>query len=282
MLTRIAAAVGVAFVAVLAVAVPAQASSCTYLSHTVVMYMPGAVDGVDLRRVGDAIYNGAAPCGAATVYNTDLVLIHDTTSNGDGDDLVGIDLSGGPLAPGMTSEGPSGVSEIEISLYLHRGTNTVWVSGSDGPDNIHAGVTFEPSSFVRGINLNAGDEQGKVADRDVTYQEASVTNTVADEPLFLDGGAGDDTLDASGGPGFHTGLIQPVTLIGSNGNDHLVGGGGNDTLFADPGNDVIDGGEGPDTVTYQTSLGPATVDLSQAGPQNTGALGTTSSSASSD
>src|SRR6476620_674124 len=167
--TRIAAAAGVACASMLAIAVPAQASSCAYISHTVVMYMPGAVDGVYLRRVGDAIYNGGTACGAATVYNTDLILVHDTTSNGDGDDLVGIDLSGGPFAPGMTNEGPGGVSEIEIVLFLHRGTNTVSVSGSDGADDIHAGVTIGQSSFVRGINLNAGAEQGKVSDADVTY-----------------------------------------------------------------------------------------------------------------
>ena len=270
----IAAAVGVACAAVLAIAVPAQASSCTYQSHAVVMYLPGASDVVDVRRVGDAIHNGAMPCGAATVYNTDLILIHDTTSNRDGNDLVGIDLSGGPLAPGVTNEGPGGVSEIEIYLYLHHGTNTVLVTGSDGADDIHAGVTFGASSFVRGINLNAGAEQGKVSDADVTYQEASPPNTVANEPLIFDGGEGDDTIDASGGAGFDTSGIQPVTLIGSSGNDHLVGGGGSDMLYADPGNDVIDGDEGPDSLSYQTSPGPATVDLSQAGPQNTGALGT--------
>src|SRR3954453_3959159 len=150
----IAAAVGVACAAVLAIAVPAQASSCTYASHAVVMYLPGASDVVDVRRVGDAIHNGAMACGAATVYNTDLILIHDTTSNRDGNDLVGIDLSGGPLAPGVTNEGAGGLSEIEIYLYLHHGTNTVLVTGSDGADDIHAGVTFATSSFVRGINLN--------------------------------------------------------------------------------------------------------------------------------
>jgi Ca2+-binding RTX toxin-like protein len=272
--TGIAAAVGVVCAAVLATAVPAQASSCTQLSNTVVMYMPGAYDTVALRRVGDAIYNGGMQCGGATVYNTDLILIHDTTQNLDGSDLVGIDLSGGALGPGVTNEGPSGVSDIEIVLFLHHGTNTVWVTGSDGPDNVHAGVSYEGSSFVRGINLNAGAEQGKVADADVTYQEASIPNSAADEPLIFEGGEGDDTIDASGGAGFYTSVLQPVTLIGSNGNDHLVGGGGSDMLYADPGNDVIDGDEAPDTVTYQTSPSKTTVDLSKDGPQATGALGT--------
>jgi Ca2+-binding RTX toxin-like protein len=270
----IAAAVGVLCAAVLASAAPAQASSCTYVSGSVVATMPGTIDGVYLHRVGDAIYNLGAQCAGATVYNTDLILVHDTTSNGDGTDLVSIDLSGGPFTPGKTNEGPSGVSEIEIYLFLHHGTNTVWLTGSDGADDIHAGVTFGASSYVRGINLDAGAEQGKVSDADVTYQEASPPNPITEEPVFFDGGKGDDTFDASGGAGFDATLMQPVTLTGSNGNDHLVGGGGSDLLAGDPGNDVLDGYQSIDSITYQTSPGPATVDLSNHGPQDTGALGT--------
>ena len=147
--------------AVLATAAPAQASSCTYMSGSVVATMPSATDGVGLRRVGDAIYNGGVPCGTATVHNTDMIFVHDTTSTSDGMNLVGIDLSGGPFAPGKTSEGPGGVSEIEVYLYLHRGKNTVWVTGSAGPDDIHAGITVVSSGFARGINLNAGRRAGK-------------------------------------------------------------------------------------------------------------------------
>jgi Ca2+-binding RTX toxin-like protein len=53
-----------------------------------------------------------------------------------------------------------------------------------------------------------------------------------------------------------------------------VGGGSGDTLSADPGNDVLDGRQSFDTVTYQSSPGPASVNLSKAGPQDTAAFGT--------
>jgi Ca2+-binding RTX toxin-like protein len=269
----IAAALGVLCAAVLASAAPAQASSCTYVSGAVVATMPSSIDGVHLRRVGDAIYNGGVPCGAATVYTTDLILVHDTTPNGDGDNSVVIDLSGGPFAPGKTNEGPSGVSEIEMELFLHPGQNTVGVTGSDGTDDLHAGLTGAYNQ-VRDINLNAGAEQGKVSDADVTYQEDNPANPMADEPILFDGGAGDDTFDASGGAGFGSALPQPLTLIGGNGNDHLVGGSAGDKLYGDPGNDVLDGYQSIDSITYQNSPGPATVDLSNNGPQDTGALGT--------
>jgi Ca2+-binding RTX toxin-like protein len=262
-------------VAVLAIAAPAEASSCAYVGNSVAVYMPGSSDTAGLHRVGDAIYDNGAQCGAATVYNTDAIFVSDTSPNQDGNDIVNIDLSGGPFAPGVTNEGPNGVSEIEIVLVLGHGTNTTWVTGSSGDDNIHAGVTFGPNGITRGINLNAGAEQGKISDADITYEEANPPNPPYDEPIILDGGDGNDTLDASGGAGFDEGLLEPVTLIGGNGDDHLTGGGGSDTLYADPGNDVIDGGEaGPDTLTYQTSPGPVTVDLSKSGPQNTGAFGT--------
>jgi Ca2+-binding RTX toxin-like protein len=273
--TWVAAAV---VAAVLVIAGPAQASSCTYIpqTHDVAMYMAGSADAVQLGRVGNAIANFGVPCsdGAteATVYNTDAVFVNDTSPGQDGNDLAHIDLGGGPLAPGVTDEGPSGVSEIEIFLNLHYGQNTVWVTGTDGADNIHAGIV----GGVMGINLNAGAEQGKVSDADVTWLASGAPNYATEEPIIFDGGNGNDTFDASGGAGFNGPAFHPITMMGGNGDDHLTGGVLGDTFVPDAGNDVIDGGgdlEG-NTVTYQDSPVPATVDLSNPGPQNTGALGT--------
>jgi Ca2+-binding RTX toxin-like protein len=125
-----------------------------------------------------------------------------------------------------------------------------------------------------GINLTAGAEQGKISDVDVTYYEPAVANW-SQEPILFDGGNGNDTFDASGGAGFNAPAPHPITAVGGTGDDHLIGGLAADTFYPDAGNDVIDGG-GPyerNTVTYQNSPAPATVDLSKTGPQNTGALG---------
>ena len=274
MSTRFALAAVVACFAVLAVAGSAQASTCSYQNGVVVVNMPGSPDGMSLRRVGDQIYNGGQPCGG-TVYNTHIITVNDTTPNQNGDDLVNIDLSGGPLAPGTgDEEAGGGVSEIEIYLFTHLGDNTVVVTGSDGADNIHAGMAPESGLTARAINLNAGAEQGKVSDTDVVYQEGNNLNPPATEPILFDGGEGDDTFDASGGAGFTDQTMQPVTLVGGKGNDRLVGGGSGDRLHADAGNDVLVGGQSFDTVTYLSSPGPASVDLSRADPQDTGAFGT--------
>src|SRR5436305_15278370 len=74
--------------AVLVIAAPAEASSCTTVGDSVVMYMPGSSDVVGLHRVGDAIYDNGLQCGAATVNNTDVIFIDDTSPNQDGNDLV--------------------------------------------------------------------------------------------------------------------------------------------------------------------------------------------------
>jgi Ca2+-binding RTX toxin-like protein len=260
---RFAFAAVVACIAVLGIAASAQASTCSYQNGVVVVNMPGALDGVSLHRVGTAIYNGGQWCGG-TVDNTSIITVNDTTPNKNGDDLVDIDLSGGPLAPGSSDETPSGgVSEIEVYLFTYQGTNTVALTGGGGADNIHAGMAPEGGVNARAINLNAGAEQGKVSDADVIYQEGNNLNPPATEPILFDGGGGDDTFDASGGAGFNNDTMQPVTLVGGDGNDHLVGGGSGDTLHADP-----------DFVTYQSSPGPASVNLSKANPQDTGAFGT--------
>lgn len=57
--------------------------------------------------------------------------------------------------------------------------------------------------------------------------------------IQIDGGGGDDVIDASGAP-------VPVTLIGGAGNDRLLGGRFADSLSAGAGNDTLFGGQGDD------------------------------------
>jgi Ca2+-binding RTX toxin-like protein len=276
---RLRGALTVVFLlAALAIAAPAQASSCKYLAsiETVVVSLPGSSDVVSLTRNGTHISDGATNCGAATVDNTDTIFIRDTTANRNGDDLVGIDLSGGAFAPGVKDEGPIGVSEIEILLYLERGDNFVRVTGGTGADNIHFGRTVDQDfNGTIGINLNGAAESdpNKIADPDVTFEEASPPNPAANEKLQVDGDAGPDILDASGGPGFDTPLMTQITMFGGLGNDRLTGGGGWDTLFADQGEDVLDGGNGVNTATYQSAPNGVNIDLGNPQPQSTGAFG---------
>src|SRR5437667_210302 len=63
----------------------------------------------------------------------------------------------------------------------------------------------------------------------------------------LTGGAGANTIDASGFSG-------PVSLDGGAGNDTLIGGAGNDTLRGGLGNDNITGGAGIDTLVESADV----------------------------
>jgi len=85
-------------------------------------------------------------------------------------------------------------------------------------------------------------------------------------PSELAGRDGNDTLN---------GGDRNDLLKGDNGDDTLNGNGGNDFLLGEQqvpgeiGNDVLNGGDGADLVSYATTKSGVTVDLNNAGPQDT-------------
>ncbi|MFL6843435.1 MAG: M10 family metallopeptidase C-terminal domain-containing protein [Allosphingosinicella sp.] len=80
----------------------------------------------------------------------------------------------------------------------------------------------------------------------------------------LTGATGNDVLSGGDGNDVLIGLAGTDTLDGGNGDDLLIGGAGNDTLI---------GGAGSDTANYNDATSAVTVNLSVAGPQNTGGSG---------
>ena len=70
-----------------------------------------------------------------------------------------------------------------------------------------------------------------------------------------------------------TGNGADNVFSGLAGNDQLTGGGGNDTLNGGSGNDVLNGGTGSDTASYTSATAGVTINLNQAGGQNTGGGG---------
>jgi hypothetical protein len=125
-----------AVLALLALPSLAQASTCQRVGAALAIHMGGSTDVANINRVGDDIYVGVTPCAGATVYNTSTIFVDDTTPNADGADFVGIDLSGGPFAPGTGSSKNGQVPEITFELFLGHGDNFVLVTGSNGPDTI--------------------------------------------------------------------------------------------------------------------------------------------------
>ena len=90
---------------------------------------------------------------------------------------------------------------------------------------------------------------------------------------YIAGGEGADVLRGLGASDVLMGEGGDDRLNGGAGSDTLLGGAGNDTLEGGLGNDELDGGDGVDTADYAELQTGVTVDLSLAGPQNTGAGG---------
>jgi len=216
------AAVGGFALVVLGLAEPASAgTACSFdqPSATATVTM-GSDETATLVRNGNAIELDGSQCGTATVKNADTIAASGTGPS----DVLVIDLSGGPFAPGKTDESGGGDPEIEFDVDLGSGTpaGSLEVVGSADADTIVLGAN--------GINLNADEAVGDV---DVT-----TTNTFT---FKVDAGSGDDVVSGEGGAGTGGRFEFGVTILGRTGNDRLSGSAGTDTL---------DGGRGKDTVDY--------------------------------
>lgn len=215
-----------------------------------------------------------APCGAATVSNTDSIRV---TSNAPNQATLVVDLGGGQLAPGVTSEAPA-PSEIEITSANFK----VQVRGGAGGDSVRAGAG--------GIDLNRDAETALNADTDLFFDGTDPVNvqfygqdgndvfsgqgvglvaTPIDIPLFLLGGGGGDALTGGGGGDSLNGYIG-IGPGDPDGADTLSGGAGDDILDGGLGDEAMSGGPGIDTGNYSNTPPGATVDLRLTGPQPTG------------
>ena len=141
----------------------------------------------------------------------------DVTPLGGADNITVNDLTG------------SGVKHVAIDLAASAGsdfsdglTDTVKINGTAGDDHI---TVTAPNSVVTVDGLAA----------DVTVAHADATDI-----LTVNGGSGNDTIDASATP---AGTIA-LMLKGGAGNDLLIGSGGNDTFVftaGETGHDLIQG-----------------------------------------
>jgi Ca2+-binding RTX toxin-like protein len=210
------------------VAWAAPASQCTFDGVTGVVTVTVG-DGLlaTISRSGVAVAVDGVPCQMASVATTDLIeVVLPPASQAE---TVVVDLSGGPLAPGVTDE-DDGSSEIEVQIDgVDDDFDELRITGSAGADAL--------AVHAASANLNANEQ---VADEDVTIDLPT--------SIQLLGGEGDDLLslpDLSPGDSFALSELQ-----GGPGEDRLIGG---------MGASDIDGGPGRDTVDY--SWVPGSVNL---------------------
>jgi trimeric autotransporter adhesin len=202
---------------------PARAAvggTCAFAGSTVSITTSSGTSATIVRS-GNAIELNGVPCDTATVSNTDLIAV----SSPEGFDMVTIDLSGGPFAPGATDEG-DGSSEIEMTVGFE---SLVTILGSDQADHI-AIDDFEdglpPDSTA---NLNADEA---VSDDDISADFSS-------NYALIDTGAGDDTVELA-----YT-------------DAHVNGGDGADLFLIRNAGDVqVDGGAGYDMASWAANSSP--------------------------
>ncbi len=240
----------VATVAALAAPAGASATTCTYTpanDRVVLALTAPAPNGfVTLSRQGNAIVakNGpvtaaAQPCGAATVNNTERIVV---TGTAQADHLI-IETTNGRFEPGTTPE--AGFSEIEIfvDLIAPAGQDTVEIVGTARDDLLVAGRTNPGRQHVA-VNNDA--------DSDI-----QIDGQVKE--LTLRGLAGNDLLLGRGGFGVPNAYADTLRLAGGTGNDVLLGSEGDDDLAGGPDGDIFFAGGGVDTINSQDGT-PEVVD----------------------
>ncbi|WGM40406.1 hypothetical protein [Caulobacter sp. NIBR1757] len=180
---------------------------------------------------------------------------NDTLSGGGGDDLLlgglGNDtITGGAGIDTVSYEDISVANGIGVGVYLLRPENQNRSQGDGGFD------------FITGVENVIGSQISDTLDGD--HNNNVLTGLGGDDLLIGEGG--DDTLIGGAGEDF---------LRGRDGDDILQGGADHDFLSGGEGNDILDGGDGLDRASMALSLATdaqvgATVDLTIAGPQDTG------------
>lgn len=150
------------------------------------------------------------------------------------------------------------------------------VLASLSDDNVHGGDGIDTVTYatrINGVNvtLDGAANDGETGELDDI--EADVENLI--------GGAGNDTLDATGSDIVHTltGNAGNDTLIGAGVIDTLNGGAGDDTLRGAVGADILIGGLGSDTADYTGHAGPVTVSLVTAANGNEDVMNQTAGAA---
>ena len=155
------------------------------------------------------------------------------------------------------------------SLYGEAGNDTL--NGGDGTDSIDGGDGDDVLVYSAGADTYYGGASGydtldlsavtgAISMANIghaTAQNFTVATVAAGNQRSIDkvlAGSGNDTLSTATGIAVYVdGGAGNDSITGSTANDTLMGGAGNDTLNGASGNDSINGGDGDDRIQFQTT-----------------------------
>jgi Ca2+-binding RTX toxin-like protein len=194
---------------------------------------------------------------------------NDTLDGGDGVDTVEqtADVDMTLTDTSLTGMGLDTLISIEMAVLTGgAGNNILNALGFSGPVILNGGAGDDTLIGGAGDDeLVGGDGTDTVVqevDADMILTDDSLTGMGTDyldsiERARLIGGAGNNTIDASGfsGQAYLDGGDGDDTLVGGDGDDTIIGGNGNDTITTSSGQDTITGGEGDDTFLFSGETG---------------------------
>ncbi len=253
-LTRLASAAACGAIFLFAPASASGTVTCVFASGTATVEMSEDEDLASMVR--DPAGNidaggGSVDCGAATVTNTDTIVVTDRSDFGG--TYLAINTGTGGFAPGLTPE-PGSSSEIEFRVDFAGGS----VDGLEISSGVSGSASFRSGTF--GINLNASEAVGDV---DVT-ELTGATAPAGLDAVTLSGSSDPDQLVASGGSGTGSPATVPHRLFGFGDPDQLFGGAAPDEFFGDSGDDSIFARDGI-SETIDCGVGADTVETDAAG-----------------
>ncbi|MEZ0318207.1 MAG: beta strand repeat-containing protein [Methylophilaceae bacterium] len=148
---------------------------------------------------------------------------------------------------------------LKDNHFVIQASHIVIENANEGIDTVVLSNLENGASYTLGANVeNLTYADGQIYS--LTLAGNSLNNIIKISPSFsvmngsMNGGDGNDTLDASGSYG-------AIYMMGDAGNDSLIGGGlqGDDTLDGGIGNDTMAGGMGADTY-FVDSLGDVVIE----------------------
>ena len=157
-------------------------------------------------------------------FNADAGEVDTVSVSGPTEDTLQIQVGGGDS---IELTGDTADNSAFVLSQSQSANDTLTINLSD--------VDIEVFSF------NLGDLDDVFT---VTSLPSALTESEIPAQIFVDGGNGNDVLDASPLTTFG------VQLFGGSGDDQLTGGSGNDVLAGGGGTDIIDGGLGSDTNSF--------------------------------
>jgi Ca2+-binding RTX toxin-like protein len=189
----------------------------------------------------------------------------DSITGGDGDDEIVFE---GDEDGNDTIFGGNGADMVTVNTGV---TDDTVVIAQDAVGRVT--VTEGSSTLVIDSSISIVNVNGQAGTDMITVGDLSDVRLSA---LTVDGGAGPDTIDATG---LISGIVR-VQLRGGVGNDTITGGTSGDSLFGDAGDDSIDGGAGNDSIqggdgndVINTQDGDDTADGGAGNDSVTGGLG---------